>query len=1739
MRDNGSLPSYEQLFGALDFREGDDSRSVYSPAAYLADLLQLLEENFDAPSLMQRRPDLKEIPLDASHTYTEVPYLDIVNGVLEKVLENGEDTDSYSILSALRFPFVLPFSLGNERLKKYLHYAQVGPEQLYGAFSTQPDAATVARVYLGLSIADRDLITTTLTGTAGATALAECYHLTADESVAVLEDVDRFLRATGMTGLELQELLYQSLSTTALDPAGRPERTRASEFFIHQGGTCVTLEADEQKLIWGDGSAPVPFAWFELVNRFVRLARKVSLSFTDLDLVLRSCCASRLDLAALGTIAVVTRLCDVLQLPVDVVCSLLAPLDTLGIGDETAPQDLFDRTFNVPFADIEKAVIPGSAFRPAAYLSGVELLTSSGDLLAMRNRDYRSRVARALAISGPDLSYIVTRFREHYAGTTTAPSPFDRDTAGVEVLSLLHRVSRLATALGISVTDLFGVLDALDRDPSIRSYTTFPVLIDTAGPAAQTQDCYRILEAADVPASLWLVQTVAAVATWMQGCDFTSQELNQILSGDPGSDPVAAVCAAVGQQFTPVLLVPGMFTSSRFSARASRVVHDAVMACDGLVSGRDRRLLIFDRERASAAAYAALTQLATVTAADFAGLGLADRLVAKIFANLVFRGYANADGTLVEGALPVAADGFCLAGDFTAVHDELFALIAGLCPAEADDAEEPGTDPGAGPPAGPLADQADGPAPITQALDTASWDAPTLDVSAPDTPAPAADASAQDISALDVSAPDTPAPDAGSWDALTANPPAPATGPDAGSAVPQADGPAAGGTAAPQNGGPPAAVSFFPSDLEALTGLPADQRAELYDNLVFNGYLSPDGTVPAPEFFTDPDNASAFTVNADLFGVGPAVLARIRQCYARFDRTPLTLTTAVFAELELTDAQLADLLENLRFNGYLDRGHAYVDKGTLLGLPPGRLDLALEFYPYRRALLDAVQQQITDFRSSCATVQAEDFRDIAEAAVTARVVERLTGPYLGEDGRLAADAAAFFGDPGNAGSAFGLDQSFLPNEQATAFQQMAAITAEWQSYALDPKMLADLHFDADESAALIGMLSAAGDLNQYLTIPRKRIAWFLRAASALAFNLPGIEDYERDIFSALHAVAKELSAGMTELVAALAALAGQQQAALGAAVADAFGLDAGTALALCEAIAGGAAEAPDVLVAPALAAATPAEDRFRRACRRIAQFAQLAAKLGLSGEETSVVFRDQDLVGKFGEPLALPAGLDRFGTLLDSADGNIYLFHGGGYWVYAAATRTLTQEAPKPLHTLSDRLAGVSRIDAAFTDAAGTEWLIGRDAATGPARSQVFARAPGTHHWVRRDHAWGRVRNNITDPVTRPALGAARIDTAFRDRDGKTYLFSGDQYVRYSGADYSYVDEGYPRAIAASWEGQQGDGPPARLPAGFRAGLDASFQGLDDRTYLFAGDRYACVEDGAADKPIADRWGRVRNVFAGATGIDAACTLGTDLYLFRGDQVIRYADSIENDGVLRAGGVSAAHRVRLPQCARRVRAGPDGGPGGRRRGDPPVQGRQDRRAGAGRWGGAAGRRTLGHPPAGPGRRLGGRRVRRARREDLPVQRRHLPALLRVGLHPHRSRLSARRRRGLGRDAAGDRRVRPGRQDLPVRQRREAVHPDAGLPGRPGRRAGVAAAAPAVRRLRAARRRGRPHRRRTGPGVAPHHRDAAAHHGVAGGRPGRRARRPGRPRGVLPHRPQRPGQHREVLRLLLHPDLRPA
>jgi hypothetical protein len=142
---DGSLTGDEQLSGELPTKYGDEARSVYSPAAYLADLLQLIDDRFRGAALTENRRLIKEIPLDAANTYTEVPYLDIVNEVLAGRLQVEPGEDPYEAMTGMTSPFGLPFSLADLRRQKYLQLAGVAPDQLYRQFAVRPDPDVVAR----------------------------------------------------------------------------------------------------------------------------------------------------------------------------------------------------------------------------------------------------------------------------------------------------------------------------------------------------------------------------------------------------------------------------------------------------------------------------------------------------------------------------------------------------------------------------------------------------------------------------------------------------------------------------------------------------------------------------------------------------------------------------------------------------------------------------------------------------------------------------------------------------------------------------------------------------------------------------------------------------------------------------------------------------------------------------------------------------------------------------------------------------------------------------------------------------------------------------------------------------------------------------------------------------------------------------------------------------------------------------------------------------------------------------------------------------------------------------------------------------------------------------------------------------------------------------------------------------------------------------------------------------------
>jgi hypothetical protein len=219
-----NYPTMESLFGSMDFCECEHCRSVLSPAAYLVDLLQFVDTepevwgnflaqwkethgNQDYPHkdkngnpmkpydvLIERRPDLPHIPLTCENTHTALPYIDIVNEILEYYVANGTlekeaacDTGdattaellaepqnvirkAYDTLRAAQYPLNLPFDLWIETVRQFCNYCETPLHQVLEAFRPKDDLFAPAQTFdraaiftesLGLSPAEVSIFTDT------------------------------------------------------------------------------------------------------------------------------------------------------------------------------------------------------------------------------------------------------------------------------------------------------------------------------------------------------------------------------------------------------------------------------------------------------------------------------------------------------------------------------------------------------------------------------------------------------------------------------------------------------------------------------------------------------------------------------------------------------------------------------------------------------------------------------------------------------------------------------------------------------------------------------------------------------------------------------------------------------------------------------------------------------------------------------------------------------------------------------------------------------------------------------------------------------------------------------------------------------------------------------------------------------------------------------------------------------------------------------------------------------------------------------------------------------------------------------------------------------------------------------------------------------------------------------------------------------------------------------------------
>ena len=147
------FPSLDRLFGSLDGCACEECQSVLSPAAYFVDLLQFLDTGgpgragetaptpFDV--LVERRPDLPHIALSCENTHTALPYIDVVNEILEYFVahqalgdEVARDTGgvastellaepqnvlpaAYEAIESATFPIAMPFDLWLETVRQF------------------------------------------------------------------------------------------------------------------------------------------------------------------------------------------------------------------------------------------------------------------------------------------------------------------------------------------------------------------------------------------------------------------------------------------------------------------------------------------------------------------------------------------------------------------------------------------------------------------------------------------------------------------------------------------------------------------------------------------------------------------------------------------------------------------------------------------------------------------------------------------------------------------------------------------------------------------------------------------------------------------------------------------------------------------------------------------------------------------------------------------------------------------------------------------------------------------------------------------------------------------------------------------------------------------------------------------------------------------------------------------------------------------------------------------------------------------------------------------------------------------------------------------------------------------------------------------------------------------------------------------------------------------------------------
>jgi hypothetical protein len=340
-----ALPNWQELFGTTSECQCCECRSIDGPAAYFVSLLQFLgglgenaQKNTPLDVLIgsansghgnvtnPRRPDLAHLKLNCANADTALPYVDLVNEIMESYVANGQLSNStahdtpidattavldvtpeytqtldavnaYNLLNGnILYPYSLPFDRYLETVRTYLNFLGVTLYQLMQTFGNPApplQAATQqAAEFLLISPPEYELITDQdfSANLLALIPLANYFGYTS-ESVplhgswdSLILPVPNFLSRTGLAFADLVTLLGTNyLNPEHLDP---PNAVTLNIPVDPCDTTSMQLQLPPATPVAAGVIPKLPF--LSSLPPFLRLWNKLGWQISELDYALRA-----------------------------------------------------------------------------------------------------------------------------------------------------------------------------------------------------------------------------------------------------------------------------------------------------------------------------------------------------------------------------------------------------------------------------------------------------------------------------------------------------------------------------------------------------------------------------------------------------------------------------------------------------------------------------------------------------------------------------------------------------------------------------------------------------------------------------------------------------------------------------------------------------------------------------------------------------------------------------------------------------------------------------------------------------------------------------------------------------------------------------------------------------------------------------------------------------------------------------------------------------------------------------------------------------------------------------------------------------------------------------------------------------------------------------------------------------------------------------------------------------------